>query len=303
MKKNLLLVIALFWISQISFGKEINTNTSASNANVKSFQSGRIAFENSSISNSSVNEKNRVWLNLSNSDGAFKQSLIGYVTGATNGWDKLYDSVTIDSNPYVDFYSIDGGKNLTIQGRGLPFVTTDEVPLGYKTNIAGVFEISIDHVDGLFVGQDVFLKDLNTGVIHNLKNGAYSFTTLQGRFNNRFSLFYVDNTTTASTTPGESKITAVEAPALNVVTIDGSLYSGKEKAVFAFVNNSQITINSEEESINQIFIYSIGQKQLFEQKNINTNEYVIPNLGVANQVVIIKTQLTNGKWATSKIIL
>ena len=29
-------------------------------------------------------EKNRVWLNLTNSEGAFKQLLVGYIAGATN---------------------------------------------------------------------------------------------------------------------------------------------------------------------------------------------------------------------------
>lgn len=108
--------------------------------------------------------------------GAFKQLLVGYITGATNGWDRLYDSSTIDSNPYIDFYSVNSDKNLTIQGRALPFVNTDEVPLGYRTAVAGQFSISIDHVDGLFLStsQDIFLKDLTTGTIHNLRNGAYS---------------------------------------------------------------------------------------------------------------------------------
>jgi hypothetical protein len=36
----------------------------------------------------SVVEQNRVWLNLFNNEGAFKQALVGYVTGATNNFDK-----------------------------------------------------------------------------------------------------------------------------------------------------------------------------------------------------------------------
>jgi hypothetical protein len=32
-------------------------------------------------------EKNRVWLNLTNDKGAFKQVLVGYITDATDGYD------------------------------------------------------------------------------------------------------------------------------------------------------------------------------------------------------------------------
>jgi hypothetical protein len=30
------------------------------------------------------------WLNLTNTQGAFKQTLIGYITGATNEYDNVY---------------------------------------------------------------------------------------------------------------------------------------------------------------------------------------------------------------------
>jgi hypothetical protein len=410
MKTILLLMCGLFLISQISFGKEINTNASAGK---KDINLERVTFKNSSISKRTVVERHRIWLNLTNAGGAFKQLLVGYVTGATNGFDKLYDGTTIDSNPYIDFYSINGGKNLTIQGRALPFVITDEVPLGYKANIAGAFNISIDHVDGIFLTQDIFLKDLTTGGIHNLKNGAYSFTTEIGRFNDRFLLLYVDSTPSPAvleepiasedTEPilTDPVVAVPEAPVPDAVVpdvidpivvvpevpapivtepevIDPILVipeipvpivtepevidpiviipevpvpivtepevidaivvipevsvpivtepevidpivvvpevpapivtnvkqnGGKGKAVFVSVNNNQVTINSTEEAITDIFVYTMGQMQLFVGKNINTNEFVIPSLGVVNQVLIIKTQLKNGKWSTNKIVL
>jgi hypothetical protein len=47
----------------------------------------------------------------------------------------------------------------------------------------------------------------------------------------------------------------------------------------------------------------MGHMQLLVGKNININEFVILSLGVVNQVLIIKTQLKNGKWSTNKIVL
>ncbi|MBW4361112.1 hypothetical protein [Flavobacterium taihuense] len=211
MKTILLLINGLFLISQMSFGNELSTHT------LKTIQGNAISFNNvhtpayapiidgvfifnkqsfkiESAKKTTIREKHRVWLNLTNAGGVFKQLLVGYITGATNGWDDLYDGISYDANMYADFYSINDGKNLTIQGRALPFLNTDEVPLGYRTIIEGTFQISIDHVDGLFINQDVFIVDKTTGTCHNLKNGSYSFTTLQGRFDDRFVLVYVDKT-------------------------------------------------------------------------------------------------------------
>jgi hypothetical protein len=350
MKTILLLMCTLFLISQVSFGKEMNTKTPASNNEIKL---ERIVFKNSSVSKKALIEKHRIWLNFSNAEGAFKQLLVGYATGATNGWDKLFDSVTIDSNPYVDFYSINLGKRLTIQGRALPFLTTDEIPLGYKTTIVGTFNITIDHVDGLFVNQDIFLKDLVTGVTHNLKNGTYSFTTAAGRFDDRFVLLYINSIPLPPAPPAEPIVTdpvvtvpvvptpvvtdpvvtvpvvptpvvtdpdvtvpvvstpVVTDPVVTVpvvpdpfaVNIEGKVYGAKGKSIVVSVNDSQVTINSVGTDINEVLVYSTGQIQLFERKNINANEFVIDGIAATKQVLIIKTHLRNGKWATSKVIL
>jgi hypothetical protein len=369
MKTILLLMCSLFLISQVSFGKEIHTNASAGKKDIKL---ERTAFKDSTVTKKTLIESHRIWLNLTNAGGAFKQLLVAYITGATNGFDRMYDGISTDSNPYIDFYSIDGGRNLTIQGRGLPFLTTDEVPLGYKTNIVGTFNITIDEVDGLFVNQDIFLKDLVTGVTHNLKNGTYSFTTLAGRFNDRFVLLYVNTapvtpvvvvepivsvpevpaptvtepTVTVPVVP-EPVVTVPEVPApivtepivtvpevpapivtepivivpvvpapivtepvvilsevpVSIAANSVRNHNGKGNSVIVSVNDNQITINSVEGDINEVYVFSMGQKQLFGRRNINTNEYVIADLGVAKQVLIIKTQLKNGKWISSKIIL
>ncbi|MGQ7946087.1 hypothetical protein [Flavobacterium sp. WC2509] len=370
MKKFLLLMNVCFLISQVSFAKAVHSNALSSKASHESFKFEGVTTTSFSSSNTAEITRSRVWLNLTNSGGAFKQLLLGYMAGATNGWDNLYDGVSIDSNPYVDFYSIGDGQNLTIQARGLPFLDTDEVPLGYKAKIEGEFQISIDHFDGLFVDQAVFLKDKTTGVVHNLKNGAYTFTTSIGRFNDRFVLLYVNHIpeepiaavpdpidptpivivppvvevpiVTVPEVPAPIVtepvvevpiVTVPEVPApivtepvvqVPVVTvpevpapiatepvveepavaiIEGTVYEGKQKSLVVSVNNDQISINSKQGPIQTILVYSMGQIQLFERKNVNSKEFVIPNLGVARQVLIVNTQLNNGKWIASKIIL
>jgi hypothetical protein len=144
-------------------------------------------------SKTATSEKHRVWLNMTNTEGAFKQTLVGYVTGATSGYDSAFDGDSFDGNPYIDFYSVNEDRNLVIQGRPVPFDTNDKVPMGYKTTIDGTFAISIDQVDGVLASQDVYIEDKVTHDIHNLKKGSYSFTTAKGTFNDRFVLRYTDN--------------------------------------------------------------------------------------------------------------
>ncbi len=140
----------------------------------------------------SETDKSRVWLDLTNKDGLFKQMLVGYVGDATNELDAGYDGESFDGNKYIDFYSVNNAQNLTIQARSAPFIATDEVPLGYKTIIEGTFTISLNEADGVLKNRSIFIEDKTTKIIHNLKNGPYSFTTVKGTFNDRFLLVYVD---------------------------------------------------------------------------------------------------------------
>ncbi|MFA9193233.1 hypothetical protein AAGV33_02360 [Flavobacterium sp. FBOR7N2.3] len=222
-------------------------------------------------------EKNRVWLNLSNEEGAFKQTLIGYITGATNNYEGNFDGVSYDGNQYVDFYSINQELNLSIQGRALPFQQKDSVALGYKTAIAGNFKINIDHVDGLMTSQKVFLEDKTTQVLHDLKE-PYSFTTEKGIFNDRFVLLYEDKN-------------AVEE--IVDVNVEGVVISTKDKI---------IAIDSASEIIKTISVYDFSGKYVYYDAAVNVAATTISNLSNAHHALIVQVVLENGKKAVKKII-
>jgi hypothetical protein len=223
-------------------------------------------------------EKNRVWLNLSNSQGAFKQTLIGYLTGATNDYDSRFDGKSLDGNEFVDFYSINQGMNLVIQGRALPFKETDEVSLGYRTAIDGIFTINIGQIDGLLASQDIFIEDKNAKVIKNLKEGAYSFTTEKGTFNDRFILRYTNKAEV------------------------GKNFNTEENTVLVSNKNKQIKINSLVEKIDKVLIYGLAGRKLYQKTNVNNNELSVSNLVPSQQVLVVKIILQNGQMVTNKII-
>ncbi|WP_264565882.1 T9SS sorting signal type C domain-containing protein [Flavobacterium sp. N3904] len=235
-------------------------------------------FKMSKTKKSAAIEKNRVWLNLTNSGGAFKQLLVGYIAGATDDVDKLYDAANFNGNTYVNFYSLNNGKNYTIQGRAVPFKATDEVPLGYKSTIEGPFEIGIANRDGLLANQEIWLEDKKTAVMHDLTKGSYSFTAIKGTENDRFVLKYTNKT---------------------LGTDDHEIV---EKALNVYVKNKKITIVSTAEALGDVFVYDLRGRLLYENKNTDKNEFVIPNLNSGDQFLIVVVQLANGKWVSKEIV-
>ncbi|OOG78800.1 T9SS sorting signal type C domain-containing protein [Flavobacterium sp. A45] len=228
-------------------------------------------------------KKHRVWLNLSNTEGAFKQLLIGYVTNATNGMDKRFDGKTMDSNTYIDFYSINDSNKLSIQGRALPFEILDQVPLGYRTTIEGTFSINIDQIDGILTKLPVFLEDKLTGTVVNLKKGAYSFSTAIGTFDDRFVLRYIDN--------------SIKIPDFSNVNFEELV-----KKVLVSVKNRRIKINSFDQTIDNVTVYDLSRRKLYEKGNINSNEFNVPEFSSANQFLMVQIRLKNGKLVTEKVI-
>ena len=223
-------------------------------------------------------EKHRAWLNMANTGGAFKQLLIGYVEGATNGFDSSFDGLSFDGNSFIDFYSINEGSNLVIQGRKLPFTDSDIVPLGYRTTIAGAFTISIDHTDGILSNQAVFVEDKLTNTLHDLTQSNYTFNTAIGVFNNRFVLRYTNKT----------------------LGIDN--FNEADKDVVVWVENKNIKLRSEKENINKVFIYDVSGKLVYSNAAISASEITINNLRFKNELLLVKVVLANTDILTKKII-
>jgi len=264
-----------FFVARNTSGKFVFKNSMRSTVPADNSQ----FFRQSNTKKAETVEKSRVWLNLTNDGGAFKQLLVAYIDGATNDYDNLYDGVSYNGNSFVDFYSLNNAKNLTIQGRGLPFNTADEVPLGYKTTIAGTFAIGIDEVDGVLTNQSIYLEDKLTGKTHDLKSGKYSFTTEIGTFKDRFVLRYVNN--------------------LKLETND---LNAKANSVVVLVKNSQIKVNSFDENISSINVYDLKGSLVYEKNKVNKKEFIIDHLIAIDQFLIVTLQLEKGKKVSKEIV-
>jgi len=165
-------------------------NSMRVNFNNDMFFRSSIVNADSHRSETNVSEKHRLWLNLINQGGSFNQILVGYADGASNAYDRDFDGVRFTDNNSITLYSIIPEKNLVIQGRALPFSNEDQVPLGYKSTLNDTFSIRIDHFDGLFENQNIYIEDRLLNIVHDLKQSPYVFTSGIGTFDDRFVLRY-----------------------------------------------------------------------------------------------------------------
>ncbi|MEM8521191.1 T9SS sorting signal type C domain-containing protein [Flavobacterium sp. PL12] len=256
----------------VTFNNDMRVGGGASlNNNAQFFRTKSNAKTKSTI------EKSRVWLDLSNSEGAFKQTLIGYVTNATNDYDDRYDGESFSANKYVDFYSVNNNRNFVIQGRALPFDKNDIVPLGYTSQLVGTFSIGINDADGLLKTQNIFLEDKLLNVIHDLKTASYSFTTQKGTFNDRFVLRYTDR------------------------TLGNTDFEQLDNLVLISKDKNELKIKSQTESIERITVFDLSGKKVFEKDKIGTNDFSSSRIPLLKQVGVVKVTLTNGNVITKKI--
>ncbi len=246
------------------------------NFNNNQFFRNSIVTADTNRSEATATEKHRLWLNLVNSGGSFNQILVGYAAGATNGYERDYDGVRFTDNNSTTLYSVIPDKHLVIQGKALPFSNTDQIALGYKSTSNDSFSIRIDHFDGLFESQNIYLEDRLLNIIHNLKLSPYSFTSGIGTFDDRFVLRYTDNmlgTTTANVASG----------------LVAALHQGK------------LQIHSVE-AISQVTLYDIlGKLITTETLDIQNKDFATSFYG-AEGVYIVKIKLQNGVVVSRKLI-
>ncbi len=223
-------------------------------------------------------ERNRIWLNVTNAAGAFSQAMIGYVTNATNGFDMNYDGKYINDGE-IALASVLDAEPYAIQCKALPFSTSDVIPMQFTATTAGTYSIAVDRVDGLFAsGQAVYLRDTVTGTVHNLSDGAYSFATESGTFNARFEVVF------------QSSTLGVTDPVLN-----------ENQVVIYKTPTNEIAINTGNFVMDDVLIYDLAGRLLFQQKDINNNQALI-KVGFATEVLLVKIKTQDGKSVTKKVL-
>ncbi len=262
---------------------------------VEAIQSGNIVFNNEmrlklendnffkteNIKNKETQEKEKMWINLSNDQGAFSQILIGFIAEASNRVESKYDSPRLDGSNYLSFYSIGDNQNLAIQGT--KSITGEEViRLGFSSLIQEkvTLKISIDHLEGKLIERDIYLVDHLLQKTHNLKLHDYSFIVEeQGNFDNRFYIKF-----------GDSLMVNEEH-----IFIKEELVVNRTKDLLEIKTSMNSILKS-------LKIFDILGRIIFKaepyQKEYSLNHQALRSSGI----LILHAELSNGKILTKKVI-
>ncbi len=247
---------------------------------------GKVEFNNTMRANTHYNhflktatvERHRIWLNVTNTSGAFSQAMVGYLTDATQDVDTYIDGKYINDGE-IALASLIGTTPYAIQGRALPFDASDVVPMSFKATNAGDYTIAIDHTDGLFSeGQSVYLRDNVTGTVHNLSSGDYTFSSEAGSFDTRFELIY-------------------QMP----LGVSNPKFNAGQVVIYRDAGNNLI-INTGMESMAAVKVFDINGKLILEKSDIHNTQTSL-YIGLSNEVILVQIETENGTIVTKKYLL
>ncbi|MFT5244286.1 MAG: hypothetical protein ACI8QQ_002224 [Psychroserpens sp.] len=225
-------------------------------------------------------ERHRIWLDLITPNDEATSILVGYVEGATLAKDRLYDGFDFEGSS-ISFYSLIDTDKMSIQGRPIPFMDSDTVPLGVILNDAGTFSIAINTLDGLFdtTDQTIYLEDTYSNTIHNLRLMPYDFTSESGAFNDRFILRYTDDTLSINAYEDANGITILTP------------------------KNESVKVISTIGVIDNINIFDIVGRVIFKESQINNSEFIFKDYNLSDGTYVIMVELSNGKRKIQKVVI
>ncbi|MDP2453802.1 MULTISPECIES: GEVED domain-containing protein [unclassified Kaistella] len=219
--------------------------------------------------------KNKFWISLIGPAQMVNSQLIGYVSGATNGYEQDFDAEAFDD--YSDlFYSVLEGKKLVIQGKSDAFTVEDRVPLGANFYQNGAYTISLDNTEGIFnTGQTIYLKDKQAGITANLSEGSYTFQATKGLSNGRFEIVY--------------------QPEIVLVT-DSKVKNGVE----VYRDSGDFVVKAQNKKITAIQVFDASGRLVYSVSP-NSLQTVIPAGKLLNSMYVLKID-QGGIITTRKII-
>lgn len=221
-------------------------------------------------------EKHRIWLSLVDAGGHEANTLVGYITDATYGEDRMFDAYHKTSNA-LGIYSMIENKPVIINGRPTPFDAADFVNLGVSIPSNGIYTIGINQVDGLFTdaSQNIYLEDTLLQVVHDLRAAPYTFEGTVGSTSNRFILRYLNDT-------------------LGTVTHETT-------STYAFISNHVLNIKSDD-TIKAVYLYEMSGKLISKLSPTAESNHYETEFPYQNGVYLATVVKANGEKTAVKLL-
>lgn len=225
--------------------------------------------------------RQKIRLGFDSAIGSHRQLLVGVDSHTSSQFDFGYDAPMNDSNGNDMFWTI---NDIPFVIQAVPDFNTDRIiPIGIKIANEGTVSFKIDALENIQSETQIYLYDAENGTYTDIKNTVYTQSLAIGKYNNRFSLRFLDATLNLE----ESKLK-------NGILV---LYSN---------NNKTLTIKNNvlDTKINAVTILSILGQELthwnlenWEQSNIQ-----IPIKNSNSGIYIVKVKTTKGVINTKIIV-
>jgi hypothetical protein len=220
-------------------------------------------------------ENNKIWLNLTNNEGAFSQTMVAYLQNTTTGFDDGYDAKQLNANGTILSSQI-ADENYAIQSRG-NFNNADVVKLNLNIATAGNYTISKDNTNGIFSNaQDFYLKDNLLGLMHNIKQNPYNFVSNAGTIANRFEIVY-------------------QSTLLN----NSNLF--ENASVIVFEQNGSLNVSATAD-LKSVKVFDIQGRNIFETKDINSKSTTLNGFRPQQQVLLLHITNSENQVVTKKVV-
>ena len=215
----------------------------------------------------------RFYLNMTSPANITSEIAIVYFAGGDNAYTKD-DSRSLGGSDVI--YSIVDAQQISINGKN-SFVNTDVQLLGSKHFATGNYTIALgEKKDGVFAnGQNIYLKDKQTGILTNLSAGNYTFQANAGESTGRFEIVYLPEA---------------------VLATEGNV---KENLI-VYREGSDFVVKAQSKKITSIDVYDMAGR-LILALNPNNLKAMIPAEKMVSGVYVLKIN-QNGEITSKKMI-
>ena len=252
---------------------------------VKSTQAGTVTYRNTQrvvgsndqfLRSSENIDEGKSWFRLSGSTG-YSPILVGFVPGATDGYENDYDAEFVNEGASIELYSFIEENKYEVQGRSeLQVNQLTQVPLGYQVTTAGDYTISmvLDYIDTSF---EILLEDTLLNTMTDLRVIDYTFNVASPtEDDNRFVLHYNYSETLSSDEFVEASHTVISF----------------------FIDNELVTKINSDELPNTIQLFDITGKEIL---NTNYKERMVTT-NLSSGIYIAKYSFQDSRTITKKVI-
>lgn len=242
-------------------------------------------FYRSSNTNSNTQKtQGRSWFTFNHNDKT-NTLLIGFLEGATNEYDRLYDAPFDTNQKSMGFYTlVNGVSKAAIQG--LPELKEDEVivELGYVVDEMGDYSIDIKEE---YIDEDyyIYLLDTEKEITIDLRQKSYDFTIETiGENSTRFKIIYSK----------EEKNTSQKSLGTDLYSVDDS------KNLTVFVNDGkELMVAYDLETVKKVTLFNIQGREVAVFIGEQTKD--VSNLSAG--VYIVAATLEDNRIFNKKIMI